>query len=232
MICLLQYVLDNASPGDPASVCHAMDDFSEGIMTSFGVWSRMSGLSKADVLAAAVRAAPSGGGMLEIGTYCGYSATRMAMAAPGVCLTTLEVDPTHVVIARNVLAMAGLHRAVDVWTGHSKAVLQRVAARRASGGEAPFSAVFMDRWGSQYMEDFGVLEEAGLLGPGSLVVADNVLQTGAPLYVWHVTRPGAYRTEFVEVAEVGSPLEDWMSVSVRGAPATGGALGAEASEHS
>ena len=40
-----------------------------------------------------VRAGPPGGVILEIGTYCGFSSTRMALMVPGAHIATLEVDP-------------------------------------------------------------------------------------------------------------------------------------------
>jgi len=181
-----------------------------------GQWLKVAGGTKASVLSAAVSQAPAGS-ILEIGAYCGYSAIRMAMACPGTRIATLEVNPAHVVIARNMVAFAGLAHVVDVWTGHSKDILHRLSARY--GGRLALGAVFMDQRGSRYDEDLEALERYGLLLPGAVVVADNVLKPGAPLFLWRLRNSDAYDTHIVRVEEFAMPSEDWMSISVRRAEA-------------
>lgn len=210
---LLAHVLNTARRGDPGSVCAAIETFGEDVLNPSGLWLKVAGGGKADVLAAGVRRAPPKGSILEIGTYCGYSALRMATARPGTRIVTLEVDPAHMVIARNIVAYAGLGHMIDVWTGHSKDVLHRLPARY--GGRIEFCAVFMDQKGSRYDEDLDTLEHHRLLKPGAVVMADNVLKPGSPLFLWRLTKSGAYKTDIVRVKEFAMPSEDWMSVSVR-----------------
>eukprot|EP00747_Dinoflagellata_sp_TGD_P223110 gnl/TRDRNA2_/TRDRNA2_94749_c0_seq2.p1 gnl/TRDRNA2_/TRDRNA2_94749_c0~~gnl/TRDRNA2_/TRDRNA2_94749_c0_seq2.p1 ORF type:complete len:369 (+),score=48.35 gnl/TRDRNA2_/TRDRNA2_94749_c0_seq2:51-1109(+) len=76
-----------------------------------------------------------------------------------------------------------------------------------------FRAVFMDQKGSRYQDDLQVLEEQGLLIPGAVVIADNVLKPGAPLFLWRITKSGAYDTEIVSLKEFAMPAEDWMAVT-------------------
>merc|ERR1711904_555726 len=109
---------------------------------------KVAGGSKAEVLSAAVCRAPARGSILEIGTYCGYSAIRMAMACPGVRIITLEADPAHMVIARNVIAFAGLAQVADARTGHSKDLLHRANLNYKGKDILEFRAVFMDQKGS------------------------------------------------------------------------------------
>lgn len=215
---LLQHVLERARPLDAASVCATADSFGEEVFSTSGTWSKFAGGVKAEVLSAACTGAPPRGRVLEIGTYCGYSAVRMAMALPEVCILTLEVDPIHVVVARNMIIMAGLSSRVDVWTGHSKYVLARLSCylRNAS---LRFSAVFMDRWASQYGEDFDLISRHGLLQPGALVIADNLLRTGGLLYMWKVHKQTHFTSQLVRVREFGMHAEDWMSVTVQTRPA-------------
>ena len=104
---LLMHVSATTLAGDPASVCRSVEDFGESIL-------KVAGDSKAEVLTAAMRRAPSRGSILEIGTYCGFSAIRMATACRGVHIVTLEIDPAIVVIARSMIAFAGLAHVVDV----------------------------------------------------------------------------------------------------------------------
>jgi len=215
---MLEYVLQTAIAGDAASVCRTMDDFSEYLWKSSGVWAKSAGDAKADVVCAAVAPGhPTGGGILEIGTYCGYCTIRMAAACPAACITTLEADSMHVVVARNLVAVAGLSNRVDVWTGHSDRTLPWLARERDRGKHccSRFGAVLMDRWGSQYPEDLDALEEGGLVQEGTVLVADNILRTGASLYVWRIAGEGTdYATAFLPVQELASGSEDWLAVSV------------------
>ncbi|CAE8639030.1 unnamed protein product [Polarella glacialis] len=228
---MLRHVLARARPGDAAAVCEAIEHFGEKVMGSAGMWSKFAGGSKSACLVAASSGSmASSGGVLEIGTYCGYSAIKLASALAGSHITSLEVDPTMVVIARNLVALAGLALQVDVRTGHTQTMLPQLAAERPTVPHS-FGVVFMDRWGSQYEEDRLLLERHRLLMPGAVIVADNILSTGAALFLWScvtpVARPQfglagslpAYHTQVLQVKEVGSGsgvevCEDWMSVSV------------------
>eukprot|EP00438_Fugacium_kawagutii_P025570 Skav211653 [mRNA] locus=scaffold6216:359:7387:+ [translate_table: standard] len=77
--------------------------------------------------------------------------------------------------------------------------------------------------GSRYHEDLSVMEQLGLLLPGAVVVADNVLKPGSPLFLWRLCKgkayenhiaPWSYGNGLVRVREFAMPSEDWMSVSV------------------
>eukprot|EP00747_Dinoflagellata_sp_TGD_P072321 gnl/TRDRNA2_/TRDRNA2_157431_c2_seq1.p1 gnl/TRDRNA2_/TRDRNA2_157431_c2~~gnl/TRDRNA2_/TRDRNA2_157431_c2_seq1.p1 ORF type:complete len:587 (-),score=52.49 gnl/TRDRNA2_/TRDRNA2_157431_c2_seq1:102-1718(-) len=215
---LLSHVLATAEAGNPGSVCAAIENFGEEVLGSTGLWLKIAGGSKSDVLTKYMRQAPDKGSILEIGTYCGYSSAFIASKCPGVRIISLEADPAHMIVARNVLAFAGLTGMVDVWTGHSKDLLYRMDRVPSYKGESEnltFRAVFMDQKGSRYVDDLEMLEKQNLLVPGAVVVADNVLKPGSPLYLWRVVRSGAYDTEVVTLKEFAMPAEDWMSVSIR-----------------
>eukprot|EP00913_Durusdinium_trenchii_P013297 g12480.t1 len=201
---LLAHVFETATAGDPSSVCDAIERFGEDVLNPAGQWLKVAGRHKTTVLSKAMKNCPKGGSILEIGTYCGYSALRMAMALPGARVVSLEVDPAHMVIARNMVAYAGMAHMIDIWTGHSKDVLPRLPQRY--GGRHQF------RLG--YHEDLSVIEQLGLLLPGAVVVADNVLKPGSPLFLWRLCKGSAYDNHIVRVKEFAMPSEDWMSVSV------------------
>ena len=57
---------------------------------------------------------------VEIGAYVGYSAMNLARTVRphGGRVASLEVDPLHVTLVRNMVEYAGLSEVVDVWTGH------------------------------------------------------------------------------------------------------------------
>lgn len=230
---LLAHVLATAPAGNPVAICQAIEEFgrvnlsrryggSGGWAPSAGQWLKVAGDEKANVLAMAARMAPSGAQFLEIGTYCGYSSLRLAVACPGIRILTLEADPGNAVIARTIVAYAGLSHLVDVRIGHSEDLLPRlcqdvgVMHRAAMDRKrVSFSLVFFDQRGSRYSADLSMLEQLDVLAPGAVVVADNVLKPGAPVFLWHVLRSGMYETQVVTVGEYAMPgVEDWMSVSV------------------
>eukprot|EP00435_Cladocopium_sp_Y103_P056072 s735_g18.t2 len=211
---LLAHVFDTAPSGDPSAVCDAIERFGEDVLNPAGQWLKVAGRHKTTVLQKAMEGCPKGGSILEIGTYCGYSALRMAMAAPNCRVVSLEVDPAHMVIARNMVAYAGMAHMIDIWTGHSKDVLPRLPNKYGGRQKFKVCGVFMDQKGSRYHEDLSVMEQLGVLLPGAVVVADNVLKPGSPLFLWRLCKGEAYENHIVRVREFAMPSEDWMSVSV------------------
>eukprot|EP00971_Amphidinium_carterae_P344759 6485353-Amphidinium_carterae.1 len=80
---LLLHVLLHAQAGCPESVCQAIESFGAGAQTAHGkkAWLKVAAGSKGDLLVAVATALPPGSKhILEVGTYCGYSAVRMAAA--------------------------------------------------------------------------------------------------------------------------------------------------------
>eukprot|EP00746_Dinoflagellata_sp_MGD_P076337 gnl/MRDRNA2_/MRDRNA2_30746_c0_seq1.p1 gnl/MRDRNA2_/MRDRNA2_30746_c0~~gnl/MRDRNA2_/MRDRNA2_30746_c0_seq1.p1 ORF type:complete len:355 (+),score=66.14 gnl/MRDRNA2_/MRDRNA2_30746_c0_seq1:109-1173(+) len=159
---LLAHVLSHATKGNPPSIVHAIEDFGEESLSNTGAWLKIAGDAKAEVLATSIKKAPQRGSLLEIGTYCGYSAIRMAMACPNVRVISLEADPAHMVIARNIIAFAGLDEVIDVWTGHSKDLLHRIHFCYKGYNRLRFQGIFKDASGAQYIEDVEELEDMGL----------------------------------------------------------------------
>jgi len=222
---LLATVLSTAQAGNPSSVCAAIEKFGQELAPTAGQWLKIAGGAKATILCSALRLAPEDGAILEVGTYCGYSALRLAMAAPCSPILTLEVDAVHAFVAHNIIAFAGLTHAIEIRIGHSADVLPQLlpAPRMASRRPGGFRAVFMDQKGSRYGEDLQVLEAQGHLQPGATIIADNVLKPGSPAFLWRVARSGndRYRTSIVHVPEFAMPgADDWMSVSVFLGPAS------------
>lgn len=224
---LLGHVLARARPADAASVCAAIEEFGLAVLAPAGQWLKIAGGPKAKILAEAVRDIREEGAVLEVGTYCGFSALTLALALPSRArVTTIEADPVHVAIARSLVALAGRSATIEVLTGHSMDVLEHLPQLRRRGGEGvAFDAAFLDQRGARFGCDLEVLERLGLLRESAVVVADNVLKPGAPAFLWHVCRGGAYDTRIVSVREFAMPdTEDWMSVSRR----RGSLAGAEA----
>jgi predicted O-methyltransferase YrrM len=120
--------------------------------------------------------------ILEIGTLGGYSTIWLARALPSDGrLISLEADPRHAAVARENIALSGLAHCVDVRVGMALDTLPTIEAE----GLGPFDLIFID---ADMPNNPHYLEWALRLSrPGSLIVVDNIVRTGA---VVDATNPG------------------------------------------
>jgi predicted O-methyltransferase YrrM len=112
--------------------------------------------------------------ILEIGTLGGYSTIFLARALPPEGrLVTLELSPVNAAVARTNIARAGFSANVEVRIGqalHSLAALEQEKA-------GPFDLIFID---ADKPNNPAYLEASMRLArPGTLIVADNVVRSGA-----------------------------------------------------
>lgn len=200
----LQAVLCGAPQGDVDACMAAVEQFAE----SRSLWLKITAWEKATVVHEVARHARPNL-VLEIGAYVGYSAMNLARAVRphGGRVVSIEVDPLHVTIVRNMVEYAGMTDHVDVWTGYCYDVIPHLVD---TYGLHSFGMVFMDQKGTRFHTDLQLMEELGLLADGAVVLADNVLKPGAPQYIWHLARgPWEYLTA-VSVREFLLQSEDWM----------------------
>ena len=107
--------------------------------------------------------------ILEIGTAIGYSTLWMATALPpDGALITMEYDAARAARARDHFAAAGYADRISVIVGDATRFLHKVAG--------PFDLIFQDSDKKLYEPMLDRL--VGLLRPGGLLVADNVLWNG------------------------------------------------------
>eukprot|EP00746_Dinoflagellata_sp_MGD_P002412 gnl/MRDRNA2_/MRDRNA2_104681_c0_seq1.p1 gnl/MRDRNA2_/MRDRNA2_104681_c0~~gnl/MRDRNA2_/MRDRNA2_104681_c0_seq1.p1 ORF type:complete len:329 (+),score=75.51 gnl/MRDRNA2_/MRDRNA2_104681_c0_seq1:115-1101(+) len=99
----------------------------------------------------------------------------------------------------------------EYWEKNCKQV--KLMERPTEAPPLQFRAVFMDQKGSRYHDDLRTLEDHNLMVPGSVVVADNCLKPGAPLFLWRLYSSGCYDTDLVSLKEFAMPAEDWMAVT-------------------
>jgi predicted O-methyltransferase YrrM len=112
--------------------------------------------------------------ILEIGTLGGYSTIWLARALPaGGRLITLEADPRHAEIARANFRAAKLDHVIDLHLGKALDTLPLIAA----GGLGPFDLIFIDADKENIAEYFSW--SLGLTKPGSTIIVDNVVRSGA-----------------------------------------------------
>lgn len=145
--------------------------------------------------------------VVELGSYCGYSAMYLAgqlEGSRGDRLFCIEADPKCVGWTRRMISYANLDSVVTVVASPAS----DVDSWRASLSKEHIDLLFIDHDKSQYLNDLLRIEEAGLLRTGAIVVADNVLSFGVPLsdYLSHVRDPtGLYTSSklyegFIEYA--------------------------------
>ena len=112
--------------------------------------------------------------ILEIGTLGGYSTIWLARALPaGGRLISLELDPHHAGVARENISNAGLDAVVEVREGPASQSLPQLAAEHAE----PFDLIFIDADKPAYPEYLSWALR--LSRRGSVIVADNVVRSGA-----------------------------------------------------
>lgn len=111
--------------------------------------------------------------ILEIGSLGGYSAIWLARALPdGGQLISLEVDRQAAEVAQENLAAAGFAAVAEVRLGFARQTLQQMV----SDNEPPFDLIFIDADKMGYPD---YLEwSLRLSGPGTMIIADNVVQGG------------------------------------------------------
>ncbi|XP_029923391.1 transmembrane O-methyltransferase homolog [Myripristis murdjan] len=180
-----QYVLTNATPGDPDSILEAFDQWCSKVEFISNI-----GPKKGKILDRLLME-QSPMTVLELGAHCGYSAVRMARCLPlGARLYSVEMDQRNATIAEKVIRLAGFDDdTVELIVSPSDEVIPRL---RSDYGLETVDFVFMDHWKKCYLPDLQLLEGSGLLGKGSMILADNVLFPGAPNFLRYVRKSGLY----------------------------------------
>ena len=114
--------------------------------------------------------------VLEIGTLGGYSTLWFARGlVDGGQVVTLELDPHHAATAQSSVDAAGRSHQVEVRVGPAADSLAVLRTERADGAAA-FDLVFIDADKASMPQYF--VSSLGLVRPGALIVADNVVRQG------------------------------------------------------
>ncbi|OHE93949.1 hypothetical protein CORC01_10736 [Colletotrichum orchidophilum] len=127
--------------------------------------------------------------MVELGGYVGYSCilfgNAVRKASPGAQYYSLERNPEFAAVISSLVDLAGLNDTVKVVVGPSDASI----ARLHSAGTFPngkIDLMFLDHYKPAYTTDLKLCEQLGLVGPGSVLAADNVIKPGNPPYLEYV----------------------------------------------
>jgi catechol O-methyltransferase len=174
----VDYVLQHSRAGDIDDVLAAIDKFADEESMLINV-----GDEKGQYLDAAVHTA-NPALALELGTYCGGGALRIARAAPAAKVYCVEPAKANAENARRIWAHAGVADRVTCLVGtigdggHS---LDALAIRHGfTSGALDF--MYLDHDTDTYLDDLQSILDRGWLHPGSIVVADNVRSQGASKY--------------------------------------------------
>jgi catechol O-methyltransferase len=176
---LRAYVLEHARAGDIDDVIRVVDEFAYERSFLINV-----GDEKGVLLDDAVRrTSPSL--VLELGTYCGYSALRMARVLPqGGRVVSVEFSAANAEIARAIRRHAGVDGRITCVVGtlgDGGATADSLEAQHGFGPGA-VDLVFLDHDKAAYLSDAELILDRGWLHAGSVLVADNIKFPGAPKY--------------------------------------------------
>jgi catechol O-methyltransferase len=174
----VDYVLKGSRAGDIDDVLAAIDRFAYERSMLINVGDEKGALLDAAVRRADPRLA------LELGTYCGYGALRIARAAPRAAVYSVELAEANAVNDRRIWEHAGvadrLTCVVGTIGGAGDALNALGQAPQFGTGTLDF--VLLDHDKDAYLADLQSIVDQGWLHRGSIVVADNVKAPGAPEY--------------------------------------------------
>ncbi|XP_013800994.1 catechol O-methyltransferase [Apteryx mantelli] len=200
---ILNFVLQNAVRGDPCSVMDTIDKY-----CSQKEWAMNVGCEKGLILDKTVEEIkPSV--VLELGTYCGYSAIRIArLLKAGARLLTVEFNPEFAAIAKQMIEFAGVQDKVNILEGPSEEIIPQLKKKYEVD---TLDFVFLDHWKDRYSPDTILLQECNLLRKGSVLLADNVICPGAPEFLKYIrNNPSFQCTNYpahLEYMEVQDAME-------------------------
>lgn len=173
-----EYVVTNARRGDVDDALAALDKFAfeKSFLVSVGP-------EKGALLDAAVRRADPRLA-LELGTYCGYGALRIARAAPSTKVFSVELSAANAQVAQRIWSHAGVDDRITCVVGtigDGGHTLDVLAAEHGFAARA-LDFMFVDHDKHAYLPDLRSIMARGWLHPGTIVVADNVRFPGSPKY--------------------------------------------------
>jgi len=204
------FVAQNARRGDPADVLRTMDRFAMEVRFLMNI-----GPAKGPLVHEVLSKLPAGARVLELGAFCGYSSILFANTlGPEGRVVSIEASADAVAGARANIAFAGLSDRIEVVHGRSSDMIP--------GLDGSFDLVFLDHWKDLYKADLELIEQSGLIRPGSFIVADNVGPLfGAHDYLDFVRSCGRYDSENRVATLEYSEIPDAVEVSIyRGASET------------
>ncbi|MCB1292112.1 MAG: O-methyltransferase [Mycobacterium sp.] len=171
------YVLAHARPDDIDDALAKLDEYAYEKSFLVNIGDEKGRLLDAAVQRAEPRLA------LELGTYCGYSALRIARAAPSARVFSVELSAANAEVARRIWAHAGVGDRITCvigTIGDGGRTLDVLREKGFTAGAVDFLLIDHDK--NAYLADLCAIVDRGWLHPGSIVMADNVGFPGSPKY--------------------------------------------------
>ena len=134
--------------------------------------------------------------VLELGGYIGYSAIMFGSAmreAGGKKYYSIEKSPLFAAVATSLVDLAGLRDTVRVVVGSGAEGIQRLHDEGSL--PAQVGMTFFDHHKPSYTADLKLCERLGLIGKGTVLVADNMILPGNPPYAEWVRASVAEKRE-------------------------------------
>ncbi|KAL9044124.1 MAG: hypothetical protein Q9214_002716 [Letrouitia sp. 1 TL-2023] len=125
--------------------------------------------------------------MIELGSYIGYSAILFGATmrnTGGSRYFSIERNPEFAAVTMALVDLAGLYDIVKIIIGSSAECIKRLHADASFGGK--IDMMFLDHYKPAYVADVKLCESLGLIGPGTVLAADNVIKPGNPPYLEYV----------------------------------------------
>lgn len=181
-LALLHYVYSqsDAVRGSPSKVLAAIDNFGQQQKYLMNV-----GTEKGRIVSQLIEQTKPKV-MVELGAYVGYSAVLFADAARragGERYYSLERDATFAAVTTAFLELAGLGSFAKVVVGGSA---ESIKSLFDQGKLTTIDMLFLDHYKPAYTTDLKLCEELGLIHPGTVLAADNVISPGNPPYLAYV----------------------------------------------
>ncbi|KAM9099807.1 catechol O-methyltransferase isoform X1 [Sarcophilus harrisii] len=203
---ILNWVKQRATAGDPESVLGAIDQYCYQ-----KEWAMNVGDTKGLIVDKVVEEVKPKV-LLELGTYCGYSAVRMGrLLPPGGHLFTIEFNESFAAIAQQIIQLAGLQEKISILKGPTEEIIPQLKKKYEIN---TVDMVFLDHWKDRYLPDTRLLEESGLLRKGSVLLADNVILPGAPEFLQYIRNHKGFEcTHYPSMLEY-LPMKDGLEKAV------------------
>jgi catechol O-methyltransferase len=201
---MLNYVRENAKPGNIVSVINTIDKF------AWDNWMMNIGDVKSKIYINEIKK-HNCKSVLELGSYIGYSAL-VAINAMGKGGKVLAVDPNDETnaIAHQIWQFAGCRGRITLYSSDFTALSNKWKSYE-------YDCVLLDHKKDLYWNDLMLINEHGWIKSGTVVVADNVIVFGLNDYMKNIEESGLFKDCVLHesLLEYDSKRVDGMHVAVK-----------------
>ncbi|XP_064423020.1 transmembrane O-methyltransferase homolog [Latimeria chalumnae] len=186
---LHKYVLINSRHGQPDSVLQTFEHW-VAEWEFLHIFTEKKGQFLDSVVQ---RVCPST--VLDLGTYCGYSAIRiLRLLPPGGRLYSVIPDPSLAGIAEEMILVAGFQPAqFQVITSSFDEAITRF---KSYYKVKTFDFILMDQSEGRYLQDLQALKKAGLIAPGTVILANHSSGLAAREFLCEVRQDLQYQVRY------------------------------------